>query len=84
MTAITLLSVSACTHVLVRPYHTTHNHSTHAPACHHLPLNSDTLANRDLKKKMSPTNARALNTMRQRLKKHNTSEELAALIAKFR
>ena len=25
------------------------------------------------KKKMSPTNARALNTMRQRLKKHNLS-----------
>lgn len=30
-----------------------------------------TLANKDAKKKLSPTNARALNTMRQRLKKHN-------------
>ena len=29
---------------------------------------------------MSPTNARALNTMRQRLKKHNGGEELAPLL----
>eukprot|EP00775_Hariotina_reticulata_P009995 gene9995-10150_t len=45
---------------------------------------TDTLANKDLKKKMSPTNAKALNTMRQRLKKHNTSEEFADLVAKYR
>jgi hypothetical protein len=44
----------------------------------------DTLANRDLKKKMSPTNAKALNTMRQRLKKHNTSDEFGDLVTKFR
>ncbi|KAG1661195.1 hypothetical protein FOA52_006001 [Chlamydomonas sp. UWO 241] len=31
----------------------------------------ETLSNKDVKKKMSPTNAKALNTMRQRLKKHN-------------
>eukprot|EP00882_Tetradesmus_deserticola_P006590 GHRQ01006939.1.p1 GENE.GHRQ01006939.1~~GHRQ01006939.1.p1 ORF type:complete len:782 (+),score=486.53 GHRQ01006939.1:187-2532(+) len=45
---------------------------------------NDTLANRDLKKKMSPTNAKALNTMRQRLKKHNTSDEFGDLVTKFR
>jgi hypothetical protein len=45
---------------------------------------ADTLANRDLKKKMSPTNAKALNTMRQRLKKHNTSDEFGDLVTKFR
>jgi hypothetical protein len=33
---------------------------------------------------MSPTNAKALNTMRQRLKKHNTSDEFGDLVAKFR
>ena len=31
------------------------------------------LADRVARKKMSPTNARALNTMRQRLKKHNVA-----------
>jgi len=35
-------------------------------------------------RKMSPTNAKALNTMRQRLKKHNTSEEFADLVTKYR
>ncbi|GIL91165.1 hypothetical protein Vretimale_18799 [Volvox reticuliferus] len=32
---------------------------------------NETLGNKDLKKKMSQTNAKAFNTMRQRLKKHN-------------
>ena len=41
-----------------------------------------TLENKDVKKKMSPTNAKALNTMRQRLKKHNVS--FVDQMAKFR
>ena len=32
-----------------------------------------TFSNKEAKKKMSPTNARAFNTMRQRLKKHNVA-----------
>ena len=38
-----------------------------------------TLGDREAKKKMSPTNAKALNTMRQRLKKHNVqyTEDIA-------
>ena len=43
---------------------------------------TDTLGNKDVKKKMSATNAKALNTMRQRLKKHNVG--FAEPIAKFR
>ena len=42
----------------------------------------ETLANKDVKKKMSPTNAKALNTMRQRLKKHNI--QFTEQIGKFR
>jgi hypothetical protein len=45
---------------------------------------TETLSNRDLKKKMSPTNAKALNTMRQRVKKHNSSEEFGQLVQKYR
>lgn len=41
-----------------------------------------TLADKDAKKKMSPTNAKALNTMRQRLKKHNVAYQ--EQIDKFR
>ena len=41
-----------------------------------------TLANKELTKKMSPTNAKALNTMRQRLRKHNP--QYAEQIEKFR
>lgn len=41
-----------------------------------------TMENKDVKKKMSPTNAKALNTMRQRLKKHNVS--FVDQMAKFR
>ena len=37
---------------------------------------NETLANKDVKKKMSPTNAKALNTMRQRLKKHNLTYQV--------
>ena len=43
---------------------------------------NETLTNKDVKKKMSPTNAKALNTMRQRLKKHMPA--YAELCAKFR
>jgi hypothetical protein len=50
------------------------------PAC----LFAETLSNKDLKKKMSPTNAKALNTMRQRIKKHNSSEEMGQLVQKYR
>ena len=32
---------------------------------------NETMANKDVKKKMSATNNKAFNTMRQRLKKHN-------------
>lgn len=42
----------------------------------------ETLANKDVKKKMSKTNAQALNTMRQRVKKHTPA--YAELLAKFR
>jgi hypothetical protein len=45
---------------------------------------AETLSNRDLKKKMSPTNAKALNTMRQRIKKHNSGEEMGQLVQKYR
>jgi translation initiation factor 3 subunit C len=48
------------------------------------PFPTETLSNRDLKKKMSPTNAKALNTMRQRVKKHNSSEEYGQLVQKYR
>ncbi len=41
-----------------------------------------TLAYKDAKKKMSPTNARALNTMKLRIKKHNVL--YAEQIAKYR
>jgi translation initiation factor 3 subunit C len=40
------------------------------------------LANKEAKKKMSPTNAKALNSMRQRLRKHN--QMFAEQIEKFR
>lgn len=43
---------------------------------------NETLANKDVKKKMSPTNAKALNTMRQRLKKH--MPQYQELVAKFK
>lgn len=39
---------------------------------------TETLANKDVKKKMSPTNAKAMNTMRQRMKKNNV-EHLEAM-----
>jgi translation initiation factor 3 subunit C len=39
-------------------------------------------ADKELRKKMSPTNAKALNTMRQRLKKHLPAYE--ELVKKFR
>lgn len=47
-------------------------------------LSAETLGNKDLKKKMSPTNAKALNTMRQRIKKHNSGEEMGQLVQKYR
>jgi hypothetical protein len=57
---------------------TTHPHTQPTP-----PL-TETLANRDLKKKMSPTNAKALNTMRQRIKKHNSGDEYGPLVMQYR
>ena len=71
--------------------------SPHVPPLHTFRLSSsspssptplcppaETLANRDLKKKMSPTNAKALNTMRQRIKKHNSTDEYGQLVLKYR